>query len=58
MVLLFKNYSLLEVTQLLIKFNKTNFFPRNTKNNERNDVNKQNTHMHTTYSEKDNIAKG
>ena len=41
---IFKNYSLTEVIYLLIRFNETNFFPRNTKNTDRNGVNKQNTH--------------
>ena len=46
MILLFKNYSLVEVTYLLIRFNKTKFLSWNTKNTDRNDINKQNTHMH------------
>ena len=53
MSLLFKNYSLVEVTYLLIRVNKTEFFHRNTKNTDRNGANKQNTHAHTKYSEKD-----
>ena len=32
---------------MLIRFSETNFFPRNTKNTDRNGVNKQNTHTHT-----------
>ena len=40
--LFIKNYWLAEVTYLLIRFNKTNFFPWNTNNTERYGVNKQN----------------
>ena len=47
MSFIFKNYSLMEVIYLLIRFSETNFFPRNTKNTDRNGVNKQNTHTHT-----------
>ena len=36
--LLFKNYSLVEVPYLFIRFNKTKFFPWNTKNIDKNDV--------------------
>ena len=50
MSLLFKNYSLEEVTYLLIRFNEIKFFPRNTKNTDKNGANKQNTHMHTKHS--------
>ena len=42
---------------LLIRFNKTKFFPWNT-NTDGNGVNKQNRDMHTKHSEKDNIGKG
>ena len=35
MSLLFKNYSFAEVTYLLIRFSKTNFFSGNTKNTDR-----------------------
>ena len=49
-----KNYALVEMMYLLIRFNKTTFFPWNTKNTDRNDINKQNTNAHTKYSEKDN----
>ena len=52
MPLLFKNYSLVKVTYLLIRFNKTKFFPRNTKNTDRNGVNKQNTHQHTLHTQR------
>ena len=40
MSLLFKNYWLVEVTYLLIRFNKTSFFPWKTKNTDRYGVNK------------------
>ena len=39
--LLFKNYSFIEVTYQLVRFNKTKFFSLNTKNTDRNDINKQ-----------------
>ena len=42
---LFKNYSLVDVRYLLIKFSKTKSFFRNTKNTDWNGVNKQNTHV-------------
>ena len=42
MSLLFKNYSLVEVAYLLIRFNKTKFFPWNTNKTDGNGVNKQN----------------
>ena len=41
-VFAFQTYSLVEVTYLLIRFNKTKFFPWNTNNTDRNGVNKQN----------------
>ena len=41
---------------MLIRFSKRKFFPWNTKNNDRNDMNKQNTY--TKHSEKYNIGKG
>ena len=47
MALLFKNYSLIEVMYLLIRFNKTRCFPQNTKNTAKNGTNKQHTHTHT-----------
>ena len=53
MSLLFKNYSLVEVICVLIRFNK---FPlSNTKNTDKNGINGQNTH--TTDREKDNFRK-
>ena len=58
MSLLFKNYSIVKVTYLLIRFNKAKFFAWNAKNTDRNGVNKQNTHKHTSHKEKDNIEKG
>ena len=42
---LFKNYSLVDVRYLLIKFSKTKSFFRNTKNTDWNGVNKQNTYV-------------
>ena len=56
MYFLLKNYSLVESAYLFIRCNKTKFFLRNTKNTDRNGVNKQNTH--TKHLEKDNIKKG
>ena len=43
MSLLFKNYSLIEVIYLLIRFNKIKLFLWNTMNTDRNGVNEQNT---------------
>ena len=57
MSLLLKNYSLVEVTYLLIGFNKTKFFQLNKKNTDRNGVNKQTTRSHTSHSVKDYIGK-
>ena len=57
MSLLLKNYSLVEVTYLLIGFNKTKFFQLNKKNTDRNGVNKQITRSHTSHSVKDYIGK-
>ena len=54
MSLFFRNYSPVEVTYLLLRFNK--FFPWNTKKTDRNGLNKQDTHFHTTHSEKDSIG--
>ena len=45
-------------SHMLIKFNKTKFFPWNTKNNDRNGMYKQNTQTCTKHWEKDNIGKG
>ena len=56
MSLLFKNYSLVKVVNLLIRFNKTNSFLRNTKNTDRNGINGQNAY--TTHREKDNFRQG
>ena len=62
MSFLFKNYSLVEVIYMLIRFNKAKFFQWNTNNTNRNGVNKQkthtHTHTHTTQSEEDNNGKG
>ena len=48
MSLFFKNYSLVEIMYLLIRFIKIKFFPWNTKNSDRNGINKQNTQAHQT----------
>ena len=48
MSLFFKYYSHVEVIYPLIRFNKIKFFPRNTKNTDRNDTNKQKTQAHQT----------
>ena len=60
MCFLFKNYSLVEVVYLLIRFNTTKFFLWNTNNTDRNGVNKQNTHTHThtKHLEEENKEKG
>ena len=57
MFLLLKKYRLVEVTYLLIRFNKTKFFPWNTKNAERCGISKKNTHT-TTHLEEGKIGKG
>ena len=51
-MLLFKNYSLAELTYLQVKLNKTKSFRRNTKKTNSISVNEQNT-----QKEKDNIRK-
>ena len=51
MFLLFKNFSPVEVTYLLPRFSKIKFFPWNTKNVNKNGVNKQNIHIHQTLRE-------
>ena len=58
MSLLFKNCPLVEVTYWLIRFNKTKYFPWNTKNADRNGAYKQNKHRYIQHSEKDKIWKG
>ena len=50
MSFLFKNYSLVELIDLLIRFNKTMSFLCNIKNTDRNGVNEKNTH--TTHRER------
>ena len=57
MSLLLSNYSLMQVTYMLIRFSKTKFFPWN-KNIDRNGVNKQNMDKHTSCTEKDLNEKG
>ena len=44
MSLLLKYYTLVEVIHLMIRFNKTTSFLRNTKNTDRMGKNRQNTH--------------
>ena len=56
MSLLFKNFSFVEVTYLLIRFKKTMSFLWNTKNTDKNSANERNTH--TKCKEKDNFRKG
>ena len=51
MSLFFKNYSLVEIMYLLIRFNKIKFFLWNTKNTDRNGINKQNKQVHQTLGE-------
>ena len=46
MSLLFQKYWLIEITYLLIRFNKTRFLPWNTKNTDRYGANKQNKNHH------------
>ena len=55
---LFKNYSLTEVVYPLIRCNKTTFFLWNTRNTDRNGVNKRNTHTHTKHLHKDHTGNG
>ena len=52
MSLLFKIFSPVEVTYLLPRFSKIKFFPWNTKNVDKNGVNKQNIHTHQTLRER------
>ena len=54
-VLLFKNYSYVEVTYLLIEFSKTKFFPWITKNTDRNGAYKPKKQKHTLRKEKNDI---
>ena len=50
--LVFKNYSLVEVIYLLIRFSKTKFFLWNAKNTDRNSVNQLSTHTHTLNTQR------
>lgn len=50
--LLFKNYWLVEVTHMLIRFNKSEFLLRNTKNIVRNCVNEKKTYAHHIQRER------
>ena len=52
MCLNFKSYCFVEVTYLLIRFNKTMFFPWNTKNIDRNGVNKQKKNTRTLHTQR------
>ena len=54
MSLLFRNYALVEVIDVNL-IQKGKFFPQNTKNTYRNDVNKLNTHTHKKHSKRDNM---
>ena len=54
MSLLSKNYSLAEIIYMLIRFNKSKFFPSNTYNADGHGVNTQNTHPHTPSTLKKN----
>ena len=54
----FYKVSLAEVTYLLIRFSKSSSSHEPQKNTDRNAVNKQNTHKHTSHTEKDNTGKG
>ena len=38
----------------VVLLSKTKFFPRNTKNTDKNRINKQSTHKHTSHTEKYN----
>ena len=53
--LLFKNYSLVDVIYLLIRFNKSKFFSRNRNSTDGNGINKQITCAPNT--QKDNTGK-
>ena len=52
MYLLLKNCSLAELIYLLIRFKKTMSFLWNTRNIDRNCVNEQGTHTHTSHTER------
>ena len=56
MSLIFKDYSLVKVIYLLIRFNKSKFFLSNKNNCDGNGVKKQNTR--TLNTQKDNTGKG
>ena len=53
MSLLLKNHWLVEVTYLLIRFNKIDFFLWNTNNSDRYSVNTQNKHQHSLRERQD-----
>ena len=57
MSMFLKNYSLMELIYLLIKFNKSKFFPWNTNSTNGNSVNKQNTTC-TPNTQKNNTGMG
>ena len=54
--LFFSKITDVEVMYLLIRFSKTKFFLWNTNSTDRNDINKQNTHVHTKHPEKDDTG--
>ena len=56
MSLIFKNYSLVQVIFVMIRFHKTKSFLRKTKNIKRNGVNEQNTQ--TKHRQEHNFRKG
>ena len=58
MSFLLKKYSFVESIYQFIICNKAKFFLRNTNNTDRNSVNKNHTHTHNKYLEKDDIGKG
>ena len=51
--MLFKNYSLAEVTYLLIRFNKTSPSGEIQKKTDRNCANEPKEHTHTTYKKRE-----
>ena len=52
MLLLFENFSVIEVKYFLIRFNKSKFFPENTNNTDRNGVENK-IHTCTLNGQKD-----
>ena len=58
MSLLFKNYWLVEITYLLNRFSKSKLFPWNTRNTNKNGINKQNTHSPNTLKNQSPLYNG